>query len=164
MSERIGELISKLEGDPKPKELESLINQVIIEAHRLRRTDIAVQLGGIELRTMRDGGDYGSFQDFKSEQELELIKERTLGLARLLDAPKAVTTRLKTTVTSATAARRMEAYIERNNLGQNEFARKVGCTERTLLNFRKTGKVRRSILAEIAQAMGNTPEELLKPE
>jgi hypothetical protein len=60
--------------------------------------------------------------------------------------------------------RLMEAHIELHNHGQTAFASKVGCSEKTLRNFRRTGKVRRSILVEIAQAMGTTPEELLKPE
>ena len=61
-------------------------------------------------------------------------------------------------------ARRMERYLELHNLGQNEFAIRVGCSEKTLRNFRKTGRIRRVILTEIAQAMHTTPEELLKPE
>jgi hypothetical protein len=48
--------------------------------------------------------------------------------------------------------------------GQTAFASKVGCSEKTLRNFRRTGKVRRSILVEIAQAMGTTPEELVRLE
>jgi hypothetical protein len=164
MSERIREMISKLEGDPRPMELENLITQVIIEAHGQRRQDIAGQLGRIELRTVMNGGTYGPFEDFKSFQELESIKQLTLGLAGLLDVPQTDIKRLSATVTSPIAARRMERYLGLHNLGQNEFAVKVGCSEKTLRNFRKTGKIRRGILAEIAQAMHTTPEELLKPE
>lgn len=164
MSEIIRELISKLERDSRPAELEPLITQVIIEAHRQRRQDIAVQLGSIELRIMMGGGIYGPFQDFKSDQELESIKQLTLGLARLLDVPQTDTKRLSGTITSSIAARRMEGYLELHNLGQNELALQVGRSEKTLRNFRKTGKVRRGILAEIAQAMHTTAEELLKPE
>ena len=164
MSDRIRELISKLEGELRPPQLESLMPQVIIEAHRQRRKDIADQLSRIELRTVRDGGSFGPFEDFKRDEEFDSIKELTLGLARLLDVAPPVTKRLSTTVASPIAARRMERYLERHSLGQNEFARRVGRSEKTLRNFRKTGKVRRGILAEIAQAMQTTPEELLKPE
>jgi hypothetical protein len=164
MSERIREMISKLQEDPRPAELENLITLVIIEACGQRRQDIAGQLGRIELRTVMNGGTYGPFEDFKSFQELESIKQLTLGLAGLLDVPQTGTKHLSATVTSPIAARRMERYLELYNLGQNEFAIRVGCSEKTLRNFRKTGRVRRVILAEIAQAMHTTPEELLKPE
>ena len=164
MSEKIKELIAALEGDPRPEELEYLITQVIVEALRQRRKDIADQLGPIDLRTMRDGGTYGPFQDFKSDQELDVNKHLALGLARLLDVPPTDAKRLSGTVFSPTAARRMETYFGRTGLGQTKFAVKVGCSEKTLRNFRKTGKVRSDILAEIAQAMHTTPEELLRSE
>jgi hypothetical protein len=72
--------------------------------------------------------------------------------------------RLQSTVTSAIATRRMEAYLESNGIGQTEFAVEVGTTDRTLRTFRKTGKVRRDIFDSIATKMGTTRELLLKPE
>lgn len=71
--------------------------------------------------------------------------------------------RLRATITSPIAARRMEAYITKG-LGQTEFANQVGTTDRTLRSFRKSGKIRRDIFDAIAKAMGTTRDELLKPE
>ena len=72
--------------------------------------------------------------------------------------------RLKATVTSPIAARRMEAYMVSKGIGQTEFAVQVGTTDRTLRTFRQKGKVRRDIFDAIAKAMGTTREALLKPE
>jgi hypothetical protein len=69
--------------------------------------------------------------------------------------------RLQSTVTSLSAARKLEAYIQRNAMGLTEFANKAGTTDRTLRNFRKTGTVRRDIFEGIAKAMGITREALL---
>jgi hypothetical protein len=71
--------------------------------------------------------------------------------------------RLRATVSSAVAARKMEAYMESHG-GQTAFATKVGTTDRTLRSFRQTGRVRRDIFDAIAGAMNTTPDELLKPE
>jgi hypothetical protein len=70
--------------------------------------------------------------------------------------------RLTATIESPTAARRMEAYLTSNGIGQTEFANQVGTTDRTLRAFRKRGKVRRDIFEAIAEAMGTTKEALLK--
>jgi hypothetical protein len=70
--------------------------------------------------------------------------------------------RLSATVSSPLAARRMETYLREKGIGQTEFAIQAQTTDRTLRNFRKTGKVRRDILASIASAMGTTKEKLLK--
>jgi len=69
--------------------------------------------------------------------------------------------RLPGTVTSAAAARKLEAYLETNALGMTEFANLVPTTDRTLRSFRKTGKVRRDIFDGIAKAMRTTKEKLL---
>jgi hypothetical protein len=71
--------------------------------------------------------------------------------------------RLKSTVTSEIAARRMEVHMTSNGIGQTEFAGTVGTTDRTLRAFRKTGKVRRDIFDAIAKAMGTTREALMNP-
>jgi DNA-binding Xre family transcriptional regulator len=72
--------------------------------------------------------------------------------------------RLKATVDSPIAARRMEAFLASKGIGQTDFASSVGTTDRTLRAFRKTGGVRRNIFDEIAKNMNMTKEELLKPE
>ena len=78
--------------------------------------------------------------------------------------PPATSRRLRATVKSVTAARRMETYLEDNAIGQTKFAIQVGTTDRTLRSFRKTGQVRRDIFEAIAKAMGKTKDELLKVE
>lgn len=77
---------------------------------------------------------------------------------------KRVSSRLPGTVISAIAARRMETWIKNSPLDQTQFASLAGTTDRTLRSFRATGKIRRKIFNGIAQAMGVTPEDLLKPE
>jgi hypothetical protein len=76
-----------------------------------------------------------------------------------LDQP----TRLSATVMSPTAARKMEAFLAKG-IGQTELAIQAGTTDRTLRNFRRTGKIRRDLLDGIAKAMGTTRNELLKPD
>lgn len=68
------------------------------------------------------------------------------------------------TISSPLAARRMQAFLETNQIGQTDFAGRVGTTDRTLRSFRKSGKVRSDIFAAIVKAMGTTKETLLKPE
>ena len=42
-----------------------------------------------------------------------------------------------------------------------QFAIEVGTSDRTLRKFRNTGRVKKSIFADIAKAMGITKESLL---
>ena len=70
-------------------------------------------------------------------------------------------TKLTSTILNPRAARRLEKYLLDHGLEVTEFAIKAQTTDRTIRNFRKTGKVRRSILAGIAKAMGLTTEQLL---
>jgi hypothetical protein len=72
--------------------------------------------------------------------------------------------RLRATVNSSIAARRMETYLNAKGIGQTDFASTVGTTDRTLRSFRRTGKIRRDILESIAIHMGTTKEALLRPE
>ena len=69
--------------------------------------------------------------------------------------------RLPSTITSPSAARKLEAYVQGRGIGLTEFATQIGTTDRTLRSFRKTGKIRRSIFEGIAKAMGTTKESLL---
>jgi hypothetical protein len=69
--------------------------------------------------------------------------------------------RLRATVNSPIAARKMEKYLESRCIGLTDFAATVSTTDRTLRSFRKTGKVRRDIFESIAKHMGTTKEALL---
>lgn len=89
--------------------------------------------------------------------EMPLSRPKTKSAKRAL-------TRFPRTITSPIAARRMEAHITNAGLGQTEFATKARITDRTLRTFRRTGKVDRQTLDQIAAAMGTTRELLLAPE
>ena len=71
--------------------------------------------------------------------------------------------RMALTVNSPSAVRRMESYISTKGIGLTDFAGTVGITDRTLRNFRKTGKIRRDIFDRIAKAMETSKNDLLKP-
>lgn len=72
--------------------------------------------------------------------------------------------RLKATVDSPDAVRRMDAYLSAQGIGLTEFAVRVNTTDRTLRSFRKTSRVRRDIFEGIAKAIGISKEDLLKRE
>lgn len=69
--------------------------------------------------------------------------------------------RFSAQVKSESAAHKLAAYMERRGLGQTEFANLANTTDKTIRKFLKTGSVKRSILTDIAAAMGTTREELL---
>ncbi len=69
--------------------------------------------------------------------------------------------RMSACIVSPSAARKMEAYINAKGLDQAKFAGRAQTTDKTIRKFRHTGKVKRSILAGIAAAMGITTDELL---
>jgi len=69
--------------------------------------------------------------------------------------------RLPSTVNSPAAARKLEEFLKRENIGQTEFAIQVSTTDRTIRSFRKSGRIRRQIFDRIARQMGMTREELL---
>ncbi|MGA2881988.1 MAG: hypothetical protein ABSG13_23795 [Bryobacteraceae bacterium] len=68
--------------------------------------------------------------------------------------------RLSSTITSMEAAGRLEEFLERSPIEKTDFASKVGITSRTLLSFRRTGKIKRKTLILIAKEMRITIEEL----
>lgn len=70
--------------------------------------------------------------------------------------------RLSSTITSQSAASKVDAYIKRSDKTQTQFAIRAGTTDKTIRKFRQTGTIRRSLLPGIATAMGTTTEELLK--
>jgi hypothetical protein len=111
--------------------------------------------------------------DMRSTMETALEEQTKVRLAAAVkdlvktrlsnpDTKEAKPKRLRATIESPSAARKLEAYLKREGLGLTDFATKAGTTDRTLRSFRKTGKVRRSIFEDIAKAMGTTKEALLK--
>jgi hypothetical protein len=72
--------------------------------------------------------------------------------------------RLRSTVESVAAARRLETFLGKSGIGQTEFAISIGTTDRTLRNFRSTGRIRRDLFEAMAREMGLTKEQLLMSE
>jgi hypothetical protein len=68
--------------------------------------------------------------------------------------------RLPGYINSFTAARKVDAFLREKNIMQKDFAIQVQCDERTLRRFRKTGKIRRDTLFEIAKKMNTSIEQL----
>lgn len=95
---------------------------------------------------------------FLSEHKLQVTREHKPRANDQVSIPR----RLAATVTSARAARRVEAYIHEKGISASHFAGQCFMCERTLRSFRKTGKVRRDIFRRMAEVMGITPEELMK--
>ena len=73
--------------------------------------------------------------------------------------PKAV--RLSSMIECPSAARKLEKFLHEKGISPAEFAGRAQTTDRTLRNFRKTGRVRRDIFGKIAKAMGTKTEKLL---
>lgn len=69
--------------------------------------------------------------------------------------------RMPATVHSPSAAAKMDAFMNSKGLNQTEFSIRANTTDKTIRKFRQTGKIKHSILADIANAMGTTKEDLL---
>jgi hypothetical protein len=70
--------------------------------------------------------------------------------------------RLSSAIESHGAARKMERFIKENGLTQEEFARSILTTGRTLRSFRKKGTIGHDLFEKIANKMGTTKAELMK--
>jgi len=69
--------------------------------------------------------------------------------------------RLSPMVTAPQAARKLEKYLSDKGVSQTDFAGHAQTTDRTLRNFRSTGKVRKDIFENIAKAMQTTKDDLM---
>jgi len=85
------------------------------------------------------------------------LKERSTGKTTPKKYP-----RFPSSIHSPSAAQKMESHMKSKGLNQTEFAIQAGTTDKTIRKFRQTGKIKRSILVDIAKAMCTTKEELLK--
>jgi len=70
--------------------------------------------------------------------------------------------RLSAHITNSTAARKMQEFMDSHCLNQTEFAIQANTSDKTIRKFRRTGQIKRSIVPDIAKAMGITKEELLR--
>ena len=102
-----------------------------------------------------------SLKERQSRELLALINEKMSG-ARPAESRPPEKKRFSGSVTSLSAARKLEAFVEGKTMSFTEFAIQAGTTDRTIRGFRRTGKVRRNIFHNIARAMGLKPEDLLK--
>jgi hypothetical protein len=77
-------------------------------------------------------------------------------------APTVKKPRVSSQIKSESAARKVQAFMDKRALNQTEFAIQAKTTDKTIRKFLKTGQVKRSILTGIAEAMGISREELLR--
>ena len=79
-----------------------------------------------------------------------------------LTAPSVKTPRASAQIKSESAARKVQAFMDKRCLNQTEFAIQAKTTDKTIRKFLKTGQIKRSILVGIAEAMHISREELLR--
>jgi lambda repressor-like predicted transcriptional regulator len=125
---------------------------VTLDYHGLTRDDM--------ISAVREGAEESAKHRLHSAtaQRLAIIAAIDGGQSQTAQTQKK---RLPSTITSLSAARKLESYLEQKGMGLTQFAIQAGTTDRTLRNFRRTGKLRRSIFDDIARAMGTTKESLL---
>jgi len=70
--------------------------------------------------------------------------------------------RISRSITSPSAARKLEKFISASGLNLAQFAGKAQADERTIRRFRKTGTVDKTVLARIAGVMNTSVEKLLE--
>lgn len=148
--------------------------KLVLRKHQLERENLAARravesarhdpLSGIA--TIRFGRpdpfdvEEAELKEKQTRELLDLVKEELASAKPKGSEPERK--RFSGTVTSPSAARKMEAFIDSQGIGFTEFANKAGTTDRTIRQFRKTGKVRRDIFQGIARVMGLKLEDLLK--
>lgn len=94
--------------------------------------------------------------------ELDASQARQQESAPALRATKVIPTQPKTrSVYSPAAVERVEAYVSTHGLTYAEFAVRAKMSERTLRSFRKTKRIRASVLDSVAEAMKITREQLI---
>lgn len=126
-------------------------SHITLDYHGLTREDM--------VNAIREGAEEAAKHrlDYATAQRLAIVAKAADQQSRKSELRK----RLPSTISSPSAARKLEFYLEKNGIGLTQFAIQAGTTDRTLRNFRRTGKVRRAIFSEIAKAMGTTKETLL---
>jgi hypothetical protein len=70
--------------------------------------------------------------------------------------------RMSRSLGTPAAVKVVTEYLEHRSLTDTHFGNEFNSTDRTVRNFRKTGKMRRSTFEEMARCMGLTVEELLR--
>jgi len=70
--------------------------------------------------------------------------------------------KISRSITSPSAARKLEQFISTSGLTLTQFAGKAEADQRTIRRFRRTGTVDKTVLARIAGVMNTSVEKLLK--
>jgi hypothetical protein len=77
---------------------------------------------------------------------------------------KAPRMRMSRSLGTPEAVRVMTEYLQHSGLTDTEFGNRFNTTDKTVRNFRRSGKVRRSTFEAMAKSLGLTTEELLRGE
>lgn len=86
------------------------------------------------------------------------------GSSLAASGPKAPRKRMSRSLGTPEAVNVMTEYLQHTRLTDTQFGNQFNSTDRTVRNFRNTGKMRRSTFEEMAKSMGLTSEELLRGE
>jgi plasmid maintenance system antidote protein VapI len=81
-----------------------------------------------------------------------------------LQLPEPITEAVRTSrsITSPSAARKLEQFVSSNGMTYTDFAAKVQADERTIRRFRKRGTIDKTVIARIADALGTSVGKLLE--
>jgi hypothetical protein len=157
-------------------ELQSAIDHLLVEydgpfivlVPTLRSVDAS-----LDERLRRRQSKLAALEDALMTENGKLVASQTL--ATLIGAPAepapvpqpappAGRLRVPRSAGSPQAVRAVVAYMEGRGLGVTQFAIQVDTTDRTVRNFLKRGKMRRSSFETMAARMGLTTEQLLRGE
>lgn len=121
-------------------ELENLAARREIESARRR----GLHFASLEVAAILGSDPFdleaAKLKEKHSRELLALIEEKMADEMPTVSHPPEKK-RFSGTITSPSAARKLEAFIESKGIGFTEFATRANTTDRTIREFRKTGKV-----------------------
>jgi hypothetical protein len=144
--------IKELRSGPHERIPEDLVRRAVAEQHGIKPEEVTSEQIRFEVAALLPR--YPAITLILSGPTPEPILQPDISRVETVNAPSG--TRLLSTIECPSAARKMEAYLSANGIGLTDFSSRAGTTDRTLRNFRKTGKIRRNLFAGIAKAMGIT--------
>jgi hypothetical protein len=130
--------------------------------HGLSQPDIEkeLQMTLWEITKQYEQGNVPPIAAEQAQPKAEPKQQDTISQA--LKSEPAARQRMSATVHSPSAARKMVEYMNAKGMNQTEFSIQAKTTDKTIRKFRQTGKIKGSILAGIASAMGISREQLLQ--
>jgi hypothetical protein len=128
---------------------------------RIMRSDPSLDWRVVDNARDYIWGKLGQFAQYAAEapDESSVGNQGQLDKSRDLEVSSAQYPR---SVESKAAAAKVEQYMKERSLEQADFAAESKTSVRTIRNFIKTGRVKRGIFHDIAKAMGQAPDQLLK--